>query len=167
MRFVIDKRGVFVEGQYARSRADGSCIYKVLSAGEVVKYTEEDYKTGYPYSRHRFLDNIKFQKDVTLRKYGEVNGGHFLYSKTKRVTLLTEHNFHSYYPSKIWVPQTFYILIHVSNGRCKDTFLADIKNLDFRKLIFPTRLIDIEYRRVYFNGAWHELGIRNETIQES
>ena len=119
MRFTF-KRGekIFEVGEYARSQNAGSAVFKVLTAGPIVRWTEKEIKDLYEKDPAQYWTlqkgKIKFQENVTLRKVGKTFFQvkyepcyHRIYSyqefehPSRRTIALTEDNFYIYRPA-VW-----------------------------------------------------------------
>jgi len=154
---------VFSEGRYARSRYGSNSLYRVLTAGDIVKYTDEDRKKSiekHPtnYWAHVIPGHIKFQKNVTLQRVAYAGRNYYQEAPSKRVVLLTETNYHIYRPVEQVDPKINYILVHGT----KDLFLEKITGIDLSNIHYPVRLIDLNTRRCLYNGVWHDLESREE-----
>jgi hypothetical protein len=117
-----------------------------------------------------YRDRIKFQENVTLRKIGKTSRNFtyepysckYSYEKfptpSKRVVILTEDNFHIYRPAVLVIPEKYYLLIGIKPNQ--DIFLENTNNVEFERLKFPSRIIDLRKRRVYHDGKWRNVDSR-------
>lgn len=91
---VKDNTG-FKVGGYARSRAWGTRVYKVVAI------REEAIAASLIYSdRYKSLYANKMQKVVTLMKVGETNLGRFRFSNGRPFEVEQFSTMHWYYPAK-------------------------------------------------------------------
>ena len=176
MKFTFKKgEKIFEAGEYARSRYAGSAVFEVLTAGPVVRWTEKEVKElrekepGKYWYIHEGA--IKFQENVTLKKVGRTCRKyvyepeyHCIYSYEKfenikkRVILLTEDNYYIYRPAVLVVPEKYYLLVGIKLNQ--DIFLENTENVEFERLKFPSRIIDLRKRRVYHDGKWRNVDSR-------